>query len=240
MPERESLGDLDQKAWEIGLDGQPADPWQHQQCIVLQSTDDAGAVHVQHVEQDGAPGRRQSAAALHRMQKTHPDELPVDPAWQRWLRAQGQARRLGRHAGVCRRRTRAARLRREARHVDRRLPQRRAPTLVIAPTGRRHASRRPLFEGRNAHDNPRSSAPRYVSRGYAGAVIPCDGKAPTIVAAGKGRSLTTTIAWRVGRAPTPALKTAHQPCHRYRHNGSRERPISSSEIAKDCFCGRRQ
>ena len=38
MPERASLGDLDQKAWEIGLDGQPADPWQHQQCIVLQST----------------------------------------------------------------------------------------------------------------------------------------------------------------------------------------------------------
>ena len=30
MPPREGLGDLDPAAWEVGLDGQPQDPWTHQ------------------------------------------------------------------------------------------------------------------------------------------------------------------------------------------------------------------
>ena len=38
MPARESLGDLDTAQWELGLDGQPADPWQHHQYLVLQHT----------------------------------------------------------------------------------------------------------------------------------------------------------------------------------------------------------
>ena len=36
LPSRESLGDLDHAQWEQGLDGKPADPWQHQIAIVLQ------------------------------------------------------------------------------------------------------------------------------------------------------------------------------------------------------------
>jgi hypothetical protein len=39
MPARETLGDLDQSKWEIGLDNQPADPWQHQSYLVLQRGD---------------------------------------------------------------------------------------------------------------------------------------------------------------------------------------------------------
>jgi hypothetical protein len=39
MPTRESLGDTDQSQWEEGLDGKPADPWQHQMCLVLQQAD---------------------------------------------------------------------------------------------------------------------------------------------------------------------------------------------------------
>jgi hypothetical protein len=39
MPQRESLGDLDQSTWEEGLDGRPADPWQHQMYLVLQQAD---------------------------------------------------------------------------------------------------------------------------------------------------------------------------------------------------------
>ena len=31
MPERESLGELDQTRWELGLDDKPRDRWQHQQ-----------------------------------------------------------------------------------------------------------------------------------------------------------------------------------------------------------------
>ena len=38
MPARESLGDLDQKEWDLGLDGRPSDPWQHQMYLVLQNT----------------------------------------------------------------------------------------------------------------------------------------------------------------------------------------------------------
>ena len=37
MPSRASLGDLDEQQWPNGLNGQPADPWQHQVCLVLQS-----------------------------------------------------------------------------------------------------------------------------------------------------------------------------------------------------------
>lgn len=37
MPERASLGDLDESKWPEGLSKQPTDPWQHQICLVLQS-----------------------------------------------------------------------------------------------------------------------------------------------------------------------------------------------------------
>jgi hypothetical protein len=36
LPPRGSLGDMDQSQWSLGLDGLPADPWQHQICLVLQ------------------------------------------------------------------------------------------------------------------------------------------------------------------------------------------------------------
>jgi hypothetical protein len=35
-PLRDTLGDLDQAKWPKGLSGQPADPWHHQMCLVLQ------------------------------------------------------------------------------------------------------------------------------------------------------------------------------------------------------------
>jgi hypothetical protein len=38
MPARDTLGDTDQTRWELGLSGQPQDPWQHQMSIVLQET----------------------------------------------------------------------------------------------------------------------------------------------------------------------------------------------------------
>src|SRR5262249_17832694 len=37
MPLRSSLGDDDDSLWETGLDGRPADPWQHHQYVVLQN-----------------------------------------------------------------------------------------------------------------------------------------------------------------------------------------------------------
>jgi hypothetical protein len=39
MPPRESLGDVDKSKWEIGLSGQPQDPWQHHVYLVLQNVE---------------------------------------------------------------------------------------------------------------------------------------------------------------------------------------------------------
>jgi hypothetical protein len=37
MPPRGTLPDRDPSKWELGLSGEPDDPWQHQMCLVLQS-----------------------------------------------------------------------------------------------------------------------------------------------------------------------------------------------------------
>jgi hypothetical protein len=37
MPPQNTLPDRDPSKWELGLDGEPADPWQHQMCLILQS-----------------------------------------------------------------------------------------------------------------------------------------------------------------------------------------------------------
>jgi hypothetical protein len=37
MPPRDALGDMDKSCWELGLDGEPADPWLHQMNVVLQA-----------------------------------------------------------------------------------------------------------------------------------------------------------------------------------------------------------
>jgi hypothetical protein len=37
MPPRSTLPDRDPSKWELGLSGEPDDPWQHQMCLVLQS-----------------------------------------------------------------------------------------------------------------------------------------------------------------------------------------------------------
>jgi hypothetical protein len=39
MPDRKTLGDLDKSKWELGLDNEPDDPWQHHQYLVLQQAD---------------------------------------------------------------------------------------------------------------------------------------------------------------------------------------------------------
>jgi integrase len=37
MPHRDTLGDQDESLWETGLNGKPADPWQHHMYVVLQN-----------------------------------------------------------------------------------------------------------------------------------------------------------------------------------------------------------
>jgi hypothetical protein len=77
MPPRESLGDLDESQWSEGLDGKPADPWQHHQYLVLQDT---ATRELFTFVTSSVTGRRAVGNLLrhfNRTQKTAPEELPV-------------------------------------------------------------------------------------------------------------------------------------------------------------------
>jgi hypothetical protein len=76
-PPREELGDLDTATWDVGLDGRPADPWTHQNYLVLQHADTA---ELYTFVTASKTGRRAVGNLLHhynRMLRTHPGELPV-------------------------------------------------------------------------------------------------------------------------------------------------------------------
>ena len=77
MPSRDALGDDDPAQWEIGLNGQPADPWQHQVCLVLQHGD---TNELFTYATSSVTGRRAIGNLLRhydRLRKTHPDMYPV-------------------------------------------------------------------------------------------------------------------------------------------------------------------
>ena len=77
MPQRATLGDLDEKEWDEGLDGKPADPWQHHIYLVLQ---DIKTLEMFTFVTSSKTGRRAVVDLLRhydRTHKTHPDELPV-------------------------------------------------------------------------------------------------------------------------------------------------------------------
>jgi hypothetical protein len=77
MPPRESLGDLDEAQWELGLSGQPADPWQHQMCLVLQHVD---TKEMFTFSTQSVSGRRAVGNLLRhydRMRRSGADEYPV-------------------------------------------------------------------------------------------------------------------------------------------------------------------
>jgi hypothetical protein len=77
MPPRNSLGDDDQTKWELGLDGKPADPWQHFQYLVLQngSTGELFTFTTSNITGRSAVGNL--LKHYNRLQKTHPDQYPV-------------------------------------------------------------------------------------------------------------------------------------------------------------------
>ena len=77
MPPRSSLPDLDQSKWEMGLDGRPADPWQHHVYLVLQKADTSELFTF---VTSSVTGRRAIGTLLRhydRMQRTHPHQYPV-------------------------------------------------------------------------------------------------------------------------------------------------------------------
>jgi hypothetical protein len=76
-PPRESLGDTDKSRWEIGLDGKPADPWQHQVLVPLLNpkTDELSIFNT-----TNKTGRRATGTLIkrcERMRKREPDKYPV-------------------------------------------------------------------------------------------------------------------------------------------------------------------
>jgi hypothetical protein len=76
-PPVESLPDRDRTKWETGLDGQPADPFQHHMYLVLQDTSTAELyTFVGHND----TGRRAVGTLLrhyNRMRRSHPETYPV-------------------------------------------------------------------------------------------------------------------------------------------------------------------
>jgi hypothetical protein len=77
MPARETLGDLDESKWNAGLNGEPQDPWTHQQYLVLQNT---ATDELFTFITSSASGRRAIGNILKhyaRMQRTHPHEVPL-------------------------------------------------------------------------------------------------------------------------------------------------------------------
>jgi hypothetical protein len=77
MPPRETMGDVDQTKWPEGLDKQPADPWQHQMCLVLQNTETSQLFTF---ATSSKTGRRAIGTLLrhyNRMLKTDPGQYPV-------------------------------------------------------------------------------------------------------------------------------------------------------------------
>jgi hypothetical protein len=77
MPRREELGDTDPDLWATGLDGKPADPWQHHQYLVLQNTETSELFTF---VTSSSTGHRAVGNLLHhfnRMLRTNANELPV-------------------------------------------------------------------------------------------------------------------------------------------------------------------
>src|SRR5262249_33825896 len=76
-PNRESLGDTDENEWEMGLSGKPADPWQFQLLLPLQSVE-SGELFV--FNTSSITGRRavdNLIAACGRIQETEPNDYPI-------------------------------------------------------------------------------------------------------------------------------------------------------------------
>jgi hypothetical protein len=77
MPPRESLGDLDPAAWPVGLSGQPEDPWQHQQNLVLQQLSTHELFTFSTASKTGRRAVGNLLRHYNRLQRTSPGDVPV-------------------------------------------------------------------------------------------------------------------------------------------------------------------
>jgi hypothetical protein len=77
MPPRDTLGNLDQSKWKIGLSGKPEDDWKHQIYLVLQHADTKELYTYVVSSRTGRSAAGNLLRHYDRMRRTHPDELPV-------------------------------------------------------------------------------------------------------------------------------------------------------------------
>src|SRR5262249_24319353 len=77
MPDRNTLGDLDETQWDEGLDGKPSDPWKHQVCLVLQQRDTDEIFTFAPMTDTGRRAAGQLLRHYDRTQRTSPGELPI-------------------------------------------------------------------------------------------------------------------------------------------------------------------
>ena len=76
-PPRDSLGDLDEADWPIGLSGAGEDPWKLQFYLVLQSTTTQALITFVTSSTTGRRGVSKLLAHYNRMRRTDPDSYPI-------------------------------------------------------------------------------------------------------------------------------------------------------------------
>ena len=76
-PPREILGDTDRSTWEIGLDGQPADPWQDHRYMVLQHAETQELFTFVTSSKTGRRAVGNLVTHYTRLQRSHPDHYPL-------------------------------------------------------------------------------------------------------------------------------------------------------------------
>src|SRR5262245_46072117 len=76
-PKRETLGDTDPAGWELGLNGQPQDPWHDQMYLVLQHGDTSELYTFTTRTVTGIRAVGNLLRHYERMRKTHPDMYPL-------------------------------------------------------------------------------------------------------------------------------------------------------------------
>ena len=83
-----ALGDLDESQWDEGLDGEPADPWQHHQYLVLQDTKTLELFTFVTSSKTGRKCRRQFVTALQPNAEDQPQRAAGGPTAYRRFSAQ--------------------------------------------------------------------------------------------------------------------------------------------------------
>jgi hypothetical protein len=76
-PDRSELGDEDQSEWDTDLSGRPADPWQFQLLIPLQSVETGELFVFQTTSVTGRRAGDKLIGVCGRMEKNEPDHYPV-------------------------------------------------------------------------------------------------------------------------------------------------------------------